>query len=73
MLCVHSSRWLKGIKEKIITAIDDIDDRERYTLVFLDFFFFSQNFDYNIPHISQSTWPHKSMYDSPNQTNKYGH
>ena len=24
-----SSRWLKDVKEKIITAIDDIDDRER--------------------------------------------
>ena len=29
MLCVHRSRWIKDVKEKIITAIDDIDDQER--------------------------------------------
>ena len=29
MLCVHRLRWLQDVKEKIIMAIDDIDDRER--------------------------------------------
>ena len=68
MMCVHHSWWLKDVKEKIITAIDHIDDRERKMLEFLDIFVFTQNFDRNIPHISQGTWPHKNKYDTPNQT-----
>ena len=51
----------------------DIDDRERYSLEFPDIFAFTQNFDQNIPHISQGTWPHKNKYDAPKQINQYGH
>ena len=29
MSCVHHSRWLKDVKEKIITAVDHIEDQER--------------------------------------------
>ena len=58
MLCVHRSRWLKDVKEKIIKAIDHIDhQQERCWNSWI--FFFTQNFDRNIPHISQGTWPHK--------------
>ena len=73
MLCVHRSRWLTDVKEKIITVIDHIDDRERYMLEFLEIFYFTQNFDQNIPHISRGTWPHKNKYDTPNQIYQYGH